>query len=154
MKRPCCLMACLVVLLLAGGCRSDSPAVTLRTGQYNMVGAPSASLFPSETNSEYQQAASSLDDEGFVESNDEFFQPALTLNLGDSSFVLSLSPFVSYAVVGDFELKGNRLIATSQGGVYSFEIRDSETLVLISTEGNVQFKPTDGTSFVYDPSVE
>lgn len=154
MKRLCCLMACLVVLLLAGGCRSDSPAVTLHTGQYNMVGEPSAFLFPSETDGEHLQAASVLADEGFVESDDAFFQPTLTLNLDDSSFVLSLSPFISYAEVGNFELKGNRLIATSQEGVYSFEVKDSETLVLISTEGNVWFKPTDNASFVYDPRVE
>ncbi len=65
-------------------------------------------------------------------------QPYVSLDTEEKTFTYGQSLFMSYAEYGSYEIKGDKLIATSQNETtYTFEIIDENTLVMIDDNGNV-----------------
>ena len=64
-------------------------------------------------------------------------QPYVSLDTEEKIFTYGHSLFMSYAEYGYYEIKGDKLIATTQNDtIYTFEIKDKNTLVMIDDNGN------------------
>ena len=119
MKRAVFIAACFAFLLAMTGCGSDRRDVVLSSGTYYAVG-------------DYE----------------ELLTPYLILNTDDQSFMLGAGAVFSYAEMGSFTTKENKVIAVSQDTTFTFEIKDSKTLVLIGSGDNDYFKLPEKTEFV------
>ena len=110
---------CLSVLLVCTGCVSVSET-TLTSGYYYAEGT-----FTTEAT------------------------PYVYLYFDDNCFTMGQSRIFSFAATGSFVIIGNRLIAKTQTGTYVFEIKDSETLLLVIDENNENFGLSKNTKFVF-----
>ena len=64
-------------------------------------------------------------------------QPYVSLDTEEKIFTYGQSLLMSYAEYGYYEIKDDKLIATTQNETtYKFEIKDKNTLVMIDDNGN------------------
>lgn len=76
-------------------------------------------------------------------------QPYVSLDTEEKIFTYGQSLLMSYAEYGYYEIKDDKLIATTQNETtYKFEIKDENTLVMISDDGEII------DEFVYNNDLE
>ena len=123
MKRIISIYVCLFVVFVFCACGNNSE-VELRTGGYYA-------------------------EENYLKGDfEEMMEPRIYINTAEKTFSYSTSPFVSYVEHGTYEIKDNKLIATTQTATYEFEIKDSSTLVFVGN-GSEDPKIPIGTRFVF-----
>lgn len=104
MKKTLILCLCLVLLTVMAGCgKQNTKKVT------------------------YELKATYYADGDY----ESYATPYLYLTEEDGTFMMGSGAVYSYAIFGTYEVKGNRLTATEENRTYTFEIRDSETLVFL-----------------------
>lgn len=80
---------------------------------------------------------------------EEFLTPYFRLDTSQNRFYLGAGSIVSYAEYGTYRIVGSRIIATSQSTTFVFEIKDTNTLVLVDNGDNHYFKLPVNTQFVF-----
>jgi len=81
---------------------------------------------------------------------EKFMTPYLNLNFDDHTFEMGAGDLVSYAEIGSFVVKDNKITATSQSTVFVFEITDRNTLMLVDNGDNEHFKMPENSEYVFD----
>ena len=125
MKRLLFLILCAAVLFSCVGCGTGEPKLTVKGGGYYLVG-------------DYE----------------EFSTPYLWLNTENQTFHLCAGAVFSYAERGEYEIKGNQLIAVSQNTIYIFEIQDENTLIIRENGESWAFQPPVNGEFRYSEDVK
>lgn len=121
MKRYALIGVFIFLLVAIVGCNANNSTITPTSGTYYVTG-------------DYE----------------EDLTPYLWLDTKDNTFALGSGSVVSYAERGSFEIKDEKLIATSQNTTFVFEIKDKKTLVLIDNGDNEFFKLPNNAEFVYN----
>lgn len=80
---------------------------------------------------------------------EEMLTPYLHLNFDDYTFSMGAGGVVSYAEIGSFVVKENKITATSQSTVFVFEIKDNNTLILVDNGDNEYFKMPNNSEYVF-----
>ena len=120
MRRIICCLICIIVALSFVGCNSGETKEKLTSGTYYMDG-------------DFEKGLT----------------PYVSLALDDHTFRMGAGSLVSFQAYGSFEINGSKLIATSQFTTFIFEIKDSETLVLVDNGDNEYFQLAENAQFVY-----
>ncbi|MBR2860831.1 MAG: hypothetical protein IKB86_03235 [Clostridia bacterium] len=79
---------------------------------------------------------------------EEMMTPYLYLNFDDYTFLMGAGVLLSYAEIGSFVVKENKITATSQSTVFVFEIKNNNTLILIDNGDNEYFKMPNNSEYV------
>ncbi|MBE6959903.1 MAG: hypothetical protein E7448_04180 [Ruminococcaceae bacterium] len=125
MKQILCCFVCIIVLVSAVGCTSNSNVPSLLSGNYYAVG-----------------------------NYEEMFTPYLYLNAKENKFLFGTGAVISYAEYGTYEVVNGTIIATSQSTTFRFEIKDENTLILIDNGDNEYFKIPVNTQFVFSEDLK
>ena len=121
MKRLFCLLLIGIVLISLTACqKTPSDPCGLHSGTYYMVGK-----------------------------FEEMMIPYLYLNFDDYTFSMGAGALVSYAEIGSFVVKENKITATSQSTVFVFEIKDTNTLILVDNGDNEYFKMPENAKYIF-----
>ncbi len=105
MKRFSVILICLLLLLVSAGCSSTE----LKTGLYFLTGD-----CEDQTICDYVHAST----------------PYVKLNFDDKSFAFGEGLMNSYAEIGNFKIKGDRITAKTQNTTFVFEIKGPSLIVL------------------------
>lgn len=124
MKRIISLAICLALFLSFPGCGTDRSDIKLTSGNYYLVG-------------DYE----------------EHMTPCLWLDMDENTFALGAGVAVSYAEHGSFEINDGKLTATSQSTTFVFEIKDSQTLVLIDSGDKEFLQLPENAEFVFKEDI-
>ena len=84
---------------------------------------------------------------------EEFSTPYVKLNFDDKSFAFGEGTLLSYAERGSFEIKGERITASTQNTTFVFEIKDSSSIILIDCGGYEPFTEYEGSDFTYRENI-
>ena len=84
---------------------------------------------------------------------EEFMTPYVKLNFDDNSFSFGEGTLLSYAERGSFEIKGERITASTQNTTFVFEIKDSSSIILIDCGGYKPFAKYEGSDFTYRENI-
>ena len=84
---------------------------------------------------------------------EEFATPYVKLNFDDNSFSFGEGTLLSYAERGSFEIKGERITASTQNTTFVFEIKDSSSIILIDCGGYKPFAEYEGSDFTYRENI-
>ena len=116
MKKISLLLAVVImVMVLLCGCGAQSADAQLKSGVY----------LAQERSSGVSTADQAI-----------MLEPYVSIDTEDNSFYYGQSLMMSYAEYGSYEIIDGKLVSTVQNGnTYVFEIKDSNTLVRISDEG-------------------
>lgn len=124
MKRFLCCFICIVLGLPFAGCNSNDNSPLL-SGSYYAVG-----------------------------NYEEMLTPYIWLDTSTNAFSLGPGAVVSYAEHGTYEIENGTIIATSQSTIFKFEIKNTNTLVLIDNGDNEYFKIPINTQFVFSKDLK
>jgi len=130
MKRTFCIIACLLMILSLCACNADNP-IPLHSGTYYASGDyGSQSDFP------------------------KLITPYLELDTENCTFRLGRGVILSHSVQGTYKIRNNKIIASSHFSSckilsYIFEIKDSETVILIDCKDHSKFGLPIDTEFIY-----
>ena len=80
---------------------------------------------------------------------EEHVTPYVQLNFDDNIFAFGEGRIISYAERGSFTIKGDRLTATTQNTTFTFEIKDSSSIILIDCGEYEAFAEYVGSEFAY-----
>ena len=84
---------------------------------------------------------------------EEFATPYVKLNFDDNSFAFGEGTILSYAERGRFQIKGERITASTQNTTFIFEIKDSSSIILIDCGGYKPFAEYEGSDFTYRENI-
>ena len=84
---------------------------------------------------------------------EEFATPYVKLNFDDNSFAFGEGTILSYAERGRFQIKGERITASTQNTTFIFEIKDSSSIILIDCGGYEPFAEYEGSYFTYRENI-
>lgn len=130
MKRIFCIIACLLMILPLCACKADN-TVPLHSGYYYAAGDyGSQSDFP------------------------KLITPYLELDTESQTFRLGRGVLLSHSVQGTYKIRNNKIIAASQFSSckissYTFEIKDSETVILIDCKNHSKTELPIDAEFIY-----
>lgn len=118
MKRVSLILVVMVIVAtLFCGCGVNGVDVQLKSGFYMAEGTGSF-----EATTEYA----------------EILEPYISIDVEEKAFIYGASPYISYAEYGSYSIEDGKLIANAQNNtIYTFEIKDENTLVMIDDNGKV-----------------
>lgn len=125
MKRFTIFAICVLILFAFSGCRTDHSNAFLNSGIYYMVG-------------DFEKGLT----------------PYVSLSFEDHGFRMGAGSLVSLQVHGSFEVNETTLVATSPIATFVFEIKDSDTLILIDNGDNEYFQPQENAEFVFSEDMK
>ena len=124
MKRILSIVICIVLLLSITACAPAEP-IELKAGAYYLDG-------------NFKKGAT----------------PYIWFYPDQNEFYISSGTTYSYAERGTYEIKDDQLIATSQYTVFTFDINNSDTLVLVDSGNNDYFRFQLGIEFIYSTEIK
>lgn len=130
MKRTFCIIVCFIMILSLCACKADD-TIPLHSGYYYAAG-----------------------DYGNQSDFPKLITPYLELDTESQTFRLGQGVLLSFSVQGTYKIKNNKIIAASQFSSckissYTFEIKDSETVILINCKDHPKLGLPIGTEFIY-----
>ncbi|MBQ9106621.1 MAG: hypothetical protein IJY56_01875 [Clostridia bacterium] len=123
MKKLALCLVCLIILC-ATACKADNSHPDLRSGTYYMS--------------------------GYFESGS---RPYITLSLEDDTFRMGEGQILSFSEFGSFEIAENNLIVKARFTTFTFEIKDSKTLILIDNGNGETFDFAENSEFIFSNDI-
>ena len=84
---------------------------------------------------------------------EEFATPYVKLNFDDNSFAFGEGTILDYAERGSFQIKGEKITASTQNTTFIFEIKDFSSITLIDCGGYEPFAEYEGSDFTYRENI-